>query len=86
MKSRALRRLDRLAEAAAVVKTGAERELIFKTILKILDECSGSEYDIACSGVLREKLTAAGVEFFDAEESFNRAALESSSARIPDWP
>ena len=62
MNSRSLRRLDRLADAA-LTKTGEERALIVKTVLKILDECSDADYDTACTGALREKLFAAGIEF-----------------------
>src|SRR5487761_164730 len=46
--SRSIRRLTKLADAA-VIKTGEERDLIVKTILKILDECSDAEYDAACA-------------------------------------
>jgi hypothetical protein len=65
--SRALRRLTNLANAV-IAKAGAdpERALILRTILKILDECSESEYDVATTGVMRGKLIAAGV-VFDAE-------------------
>ena len=62
MNTRSLRRLDKLA-AAAIAKTGEERALIIKTILKILDECSDDEYDVASIGAVREKLTAAGIVF-----------------------
>jgi len=63
MQSRSLRRLVKLAEAA-VTKTGDERALILKTLLKILDECSDAEYDIACGvSEVRDKLTAAGIVF-----------------------
>lgn len=64
--SRSIRRLTKLADAA-VIKTGEERDLIVKTILKILDECSDAEYDAACASPLRDKLIAAGVTF-DADE------------------
>jgi hypothetical protein len=62
MSSRSLRRLIRLSDAA-VIKTGDERALILKTILKILDECSDADYDVATTGETREKLIAAGIDF-----------------------
>ena len=64
MNSRSIRRLIKLADAAAA-KEGDERALIVKTILKILDECSDAEYAVAETGALREKLIAAGIEFDD---------------------
>lgn len=64
--SRSLRRLDRLSDAALVTK-GDERALVVKTILKILDECSDSEYDVATAEPLYSKLIAAGIEFDDEE-------------------
>lgn len=66
--SRSLRRLDNLAGIA--VQRGSEtdeRNLIVATLLKILDECSEADYEIACCDPLRAKLIAAGV-VFDAEE------------------
>jgi hypothetical protein len=66
MNSRSLRRLANLANAGAAAK-GDERALILRTLLKILDECSDAEYEVAYSEPLKAKLIAAGVEF-DAEE------------------
>ncbi len=60
--SRAIRRLNTLSDTA-VLKDGEERDLIVRTLLKILDECSDDEYDIATSGNLRSKLIAAGIVF-----------------------
>lgn len=61
--SRPLRRLHKLAESA-LVTTGAEQALVCKTILKILDECSDTEYNTATEdGPLRLKLIKAGIEF-----------------------
>jgi hypothetical protein len=66
--SRSLRRLNSLAEVAAQKGSGTdERNLIVSTLLKILDECSDADYDVACSEPLRKKLVTAGV-VFDAEE------------------
>jgi len=68
MTSRSLRRLNSLAEAAIQKGSGTdERNLIVSTLLKILDECSDADYDIACRDPLRAKLVTAGV-VFDAEE------------------
>ena len=69
--SRALRRLNNLSQAIHTKgPDDPERALILRTLLKILDECSDSEYDVAITGTLHEKLTAAGV-IFDAEEQIN---------------
>jgi hypothetical protein len=66
MTSRSLRRLNDLSEAAIQKGSGTERELIVCTLLKILDECSDADYDVACRDPLRAKLVTAGV-VFDAE-------------------
>ena len=69
MTSRSLRRLNNLSEVAVQKGSGTdERNLIVSTLLKILDECSEADYDIACSEPLRAKLVTAGV-VFDAEEN-----------------
>jgi hypothetical protein len=67
--TRNLQRLDRLANSAAE-KTGAERALIVRTLLKILDECSDAEYDSAMADKrLTEKLAAVGIIFDDDDSS-----------------
>ena len=65
--SRSLRRLNSLSEAAIQKGLGTdERNLIVSTLLKILDECSDADYDVACRDPLRAKLVTAGV-VFDAD-------------------
>ena len=67
MTSRSLRRLNTLSEAAILKAPGTdERNLIVSTLLKILDECSDADYDVACRDPLRAKLVTAGV-VFDAD-------------------
>ena len=67
MISRSLRRLDNLSGAAIRLGSGTdERNLIVSTLLKILDECSDADYDVACRDPLRAKLVTAGV-VFDAD-------------------
>ena len=66
MTSRSLRRLNSLAEAAIQKGSGTDEcNLIVNTLLKILDECSDADYDVACRDPLRTKLVTAGVVFDD---------------------
>ena len=60
--TRPIRRLHKLSEAT-LDKGEAERQVILKTILKILDECSDAEYDEALAEPLKGKLVTAGVIF-----------------------
>lgn len=70
--TRNLQRLDRLI-FAAMSKTDAERaerDLIVRTLMKILDECSEDEYDaIVGNAPMCEKLAAVGITFDDEPDS-----------------
>lgn len=62
MRDRVIRRLETLT-AAALEKSGDERSLITKTIVKILDECRDDEYDaILDHDAIKGRLTQLGIE------------------------